>query len=65
MRALEDGARLAKKVGSISMETRLSWIDPSDKVKVAKQCELAGVCRANWYNRQTVKPMTEEDVHLG
>lgn len=46
------------------MDTRMSWIDPSDKIKLAKQCELAGVCRATWYNRQSVKPMAEDDTHL-
>jgi len=46
------------------MDTRISWIDPSDKVKLARQCELTGVCRATWYNRQVTKPMTEEDLHL-
>jgi len=46
------------------MDSRMSWIDPSDKIKLAKQCELAGVCRATWYNRQSVKPMVEDDTHL-
>jgi addiction module HigA family antidote len=46
------------------MDTRLSWVDPADKIEVTKQCELAGVCRATWYNRQTVKPMAEQDLHL-
>ena len=46
------------------METRLSWIDPSERLKVTKQCELAGVCRATWYNHKTVKPVTEADLNL-
>ena len=46
------------------MDTRLSWVDPSDKLKVTRQCELAGVCRATWYSRKTVKPITGEDINL-
>ena len=46
------------------METRLSWIDPSDRLKVTKRCELAGVCRATWYNRKTAKPVIEADLNL-
>ncbi len=51
-----------KKVGLMSMGNRIGWVEPSATLTLVKQCELAGVSRAAWYNHQTVRPACEEDL---
>jgi putative transposase len=46
----------------MNMSNRIGWVEPSGTLTLVKQCELAGVSRATWYNRQTVKPACEEDL---
>ena len=46
------------------MMTRQGWIDKGDMVSVARQCLLAGVCRATIYAQQKVRPIDESDLLL-
>ena len=46
------------------MDTRLGWIDPSQELTLVKQCELAGISRATWYNRQITKPASDDDLQV-
>jgi len=48
----------------MSMDTRMGWIDSEAELSVVKQCELAGVTRASWYNRQTIKPASDDDLQV-
>jgi putative transposase len=41
---------------------RQSWIGTDDAVALARQCSLAGVCRAAVYARQKPKPVNESDL---
>jgi len=43
------------------MMTRQTWIDKGDVVSVARQCLLAGVCRATIYAQQKVRPIDDSD----
>ena len=42
----------------------MGWIDPSEELALVKQCELACVSRSSWYNRQTLKPASDEDLQV-
>jgi len=44
------------------MMTRQTWINKGDVVSVARQCVLAGVCRATIYAKQKVRPIDESDL---
>jgi putative transposase len=44
------------------MMTRQTWIDKGDRVSMASQCVLAGVCRATIYAQQKVRPIDESDL---
>ncbi len=44
--------------------TRQTWIDKGDVVSVARQCVLAGVCRATIYAQHKVRPIDESDLLL-
>lgn len=46
------------------MDTRMGWIDSEAELSLAKQCELAGVSRATWYNRHTAKPASDDDLQV-
>jgi putative transposase len=43
---------------------RETWIDKDDEVPVARQCMLAGVCRATLYARQKPREVDESDLLL-
>jgi putative transposase len=43
---------------------RETWIDKEDEVPVARQCMLAGVCRATLYARQKPREVDESDLLL-
>ena len=53
-----------KKVRLMNMGNRTGWVEPSDTLTLVKPCELVGVSRATWYNRQTFKPACEEDLRV-
>lgn len=40
----------------------MGWIDSEAELSLVKQCELAGVSRATWYNRHTAKPASDDDL---
>jgi len=44
------------------MMTRQTWIDKGDVVSVARQCVLAGVCRATIYAQQKVRLIDDSDL---
>ncbi|UXH62498.1 IS3-like element ISPpu29 family transposase [Pseudomonas aeruginosa] len=44
-----------KKVGSVSLDARVGWVDGADKLSLSRQCELAEVPRATVYRRLTAK----------
>ena len=46
------------------MNTRMGWVDPSQELTLVKQCELACVSRASWYNHQTLKPASDDDLQV-
>jgi putative transposase len=48
----------------VSRETRLGWIDASDKVPVARQCVLAQVARATVYAQRAPRSANEADLLL-
>ncbi|WME50797.1 IS3-like element ISPpu29 family transposase (plasmid) [Pseudomonas aeruginosa] len=56
-----------KKVGSVSLDARVGWVDGADKLSLSRQCELAEVPRATVYRRLTAKVPEEacaEDLLL-
>ncbi|MEL3892954.1 MULTISPECIES: IS3-like element ISPpu29 family transposase [Pseudomonas] len=58
---------LKKKVGSVSLDARVGWVDGADKLSLSRQCELAEVPRATVYRRLTAKVPEEacaEDLLL-
>ena len=46
------------------MDTRMGWIDSEAELSLVKQCELAGVSRATWYNHHTAKPASDDDLQV-
>jgi putative transposase len=48
----------------MNMDTRMGWIDSEAELSLVNQCELAGVSRATWYNRQTIKPGSNDDLQV-
>jgi putative transposase len=42
----------------------MGWIDSEAKLSLVKQCELAGIARATWYNRQITKPANDDDLQV-
>ncbi|HWW70187.1 MAG TPA: IS3 family transposase [Duganella sp.] len=46
---------LKKKLGGVSTESRLGWIDDADELPLSRQCELAEVSRATVYRRFTAQ----------
>ncbi len=46
------------------MDTRMGWIDSEAELSLVKQCELAGVSRATWYNRHSAKPASDDDLQV-
>jgi putative transposase len=42
----------------------MGWVDPSQELTLVKQCELACVSRASWYNHQTLKPASDDDLQV-
>ena len=43
---------------------RQAWISSADPLPLLRQCTLAGVCRATYYDHQHPRPADEEDTRL-
>lgn len=46
------------------MTVRETWINKEDEVPLARQCVLAGICRATIYRRQKPKEVGDKDLLL-
>ncbi|CUI05967.1 Mobile element protein [Janthinobacterium sp. CG23_2] len=53
---------LKKKVGGVSTEARMSWIDGAEELPLSRQCELAEVVRSTVYRRLVAKVPHDADA---
>ncbi|CUI02656.1 Mobile element protein [Janthinobacterium sp. CG23_2] len=51
-----------KKVGGVSTEARMSWIDGAEELPLSRQCELAEVVRSTVYRRLVAKVPHDADA---
>ncbi|CUI05743.1 Mobile element protein [Janthinobacterium sp. CG23_2] len=51
-----------KKVGGVSTEARMSWIDGAEELPLSRQCELAELVRSTVYRRLVAKVPHDADA---